>query len=108
MEGFLQFCAEDNLQVVTASTPAQYFHVLRRQMHGGADRRGVRKPLIIFTPKRMFRHPKAGSTIDERMSAAFHEMLDDPGAIDPARGTRVLVCSGQSYYDLVAAGGARN
>ena len=53
------------MQVVNASTPAQYFHVLRRQMHGGHDRRGVRKPLIIFTPKRMLRHPKAVSALDD-------------------------------------------
>src|SRR5258708_38711942 len=103
IERFLQLCAEDNLQVVNASTPAQYFHVLRRQMHGGVDRRGVRKPLIIFTPKRMLRHPKAVSTIDELMTGTFHEMLDDAGAVEPARGTRVLMCSGQIYYDLGAA-----
>ncbi len=103
IERFLQLCAEDNLQVVNASTPAQYFHVLRRQMHGGADRRGVRKPLIIFTPKRMLRHPKAVSTIEELMSGTFQEMLDDPARLEPARVTRILMCSGQIYYDLVAA-----
>jgi 2-oxoglutarate dehydrogenase E1 component len=103
IERFLQLCAEDNLQVVNATTPAQYFHVLRRQMHGGVDRRGVRKPLIIFTPKRMLRHPKAVSTIDELMTGTFHEMLDDPGVSEPARVTRILMCSGQIYYDLVAA-----
>ena len=103
IERFLQLCAENNMQVVNATTPAQYFHVLRRQMHGGADRRGIRKPLIIFTPKRMLRHPKAVSKLDDLMTGSFHEILDDPAALDPARVTRVLMCSGQVYYDLLAA-----
>ena len=103
IERFLQLCAENNMQVVNASTPAQYFHVLRRQMHGGPDRRGVRKPLIIFTPKRMLRHPRAVSALDELMTGTFHEILDEKTALDPARVTRVLMCSGQVYYDLLAA-----
>jgi 2-oxoglutarate dehydrogenase E1 component len=103
IERFLQLCAENNMQVVNASTPAQYFHVLRRQMHGGPDRRGVRKPLIIFTPKRMLRHPRAVSTLDELMAGSFHEIMDDTIGLDPARVTRVLMCSGQVYYDLLAA-----
>jgi 2-oxoglutarate dehydrogenase E1 component len=103
LERFLQLCAEDNMQVVNASTPAQYFHLLRRQMHGGHDRRGVRKPLIIFTPKRMLRHPKAVSSLDELLTGAFHEVLDDPAGIELSRVTRVLLCSGQIYYDLAAA-----
>ena len=103
IERFLQLCADDNLQVVNASTPAQYFHVLRRQMHGGPDRRGIRKPLILFTPKRMLRHPKATSTINDLMTGAFHEALDDPTGIELNRVTRVLLCSGQIYYDLAAA-----
>jgi len=103
LERFLQLCADDNIQVVNASTPAQYFHVLRRQMHGGHDRRGVRKPLIIFTPKRMLRHPKAVSVLSELASGAFREVIDHTGAIDPARVRRVMICSGQIYYDLVAA-----
>jgi len=103
IERFLQLCAENNMQVVNASTPAQYFHVLRRQMHGGPDRRGVRKPLIIFTPKRMLRHPRATSLLDELMTGTFHEILDDPAKLDPAVATRLLMCSGQVYYDLLAA-----
>ena len=55
-----QLCAENNMQVGNCTTPAQYFHLLRRQMHGGADRRGIRKPLIIFTPKSLLRHPQRG------------------------------------------------
>jgi multifunctional 2-oxoglutarate metabolism enzyme len=103
IERFLQLCAENNMQVVNASTPAQYFHVLRRQMHGGSDRRGVRKPLIIFTPKRMLRNPRATSTLDELMAGTFHEILDDTAGLSLARVTRLLMCSGQVYYDLVAA-----
>jgi 2-oxoglutarate dehydrogenase E1 component len=103
LERFLQLCAENNMQVVNASTPAQYFHLLRRQMHGGYDRRGVRKPLIVFTPKRLLRHPKAVSSLDELLTGAFHEILDDPTGIELSRITRVLLCSGQIYYDLVAA-----
>jgi 2-oxoglutarate dehydrogenase E1 component len=102
IERFLQLCAEDNLQVVNASTPAQYFHVLRRQMHGGPDRRGVRKPLILFTPKRMLRHPRAVSKIEELMSGTFREVLDDPTGVELTRVSRVLMCSGQVYYDLLA------
>ena len=103
IERFLALCAENNLQIVNASTPAQYFHLLRRQMHGGPDRRGIRKPLVIFTPKRMLRHPKATSTIDALTSGAFREVLDDPGGLDLSRVTRILLCSGQVYYDLAAA-----
>ncbi len=66
--------------MVNASTPAQYFHLLRRQMHGGADRRGVRKPLIVFTPKRMLRHPKAVSNINELMTAHSAKFWTTPRA----------------------------
>jgi 2-oxoglutarate dehydrogenase E1 component len=103
IERFLQLCAEDNIQVVNASTPAQYFHVLRRQMHGGRDRRGMRKPLILFTPKRMLRHPRAVSTIDDLIGGEFRAVLDDPTGIEFTRVTRVLMCSGQVYYDLMSA-----
>jgi multifunctional 2-oxoglutarate metabolism enzyme len=103
IERFLQLCAEDNMQVVNCTTPAQYFHLLRRQMYGGVDRRGVRKPLIIFTPKRLLRHAKAVSTIDDLISGAFHEVLGDPRPIDAKGVTRVLLCSGAIYYDLMAA-----
>ncbi|HEX6894242.1 MAG TPA: multifunctional oxoglutarate decarboxylase/oxoglutarate dehydrogenase thiamine pyrophosphate-binding subunit/dihydrolipoyllysine-residue succinyltransferase subunit, partial [Bryobacteraceae bacterium] len=95
IERFLQLCAEDNIQVVNASSPAQYFHVLRRQMHGGHDRRGVRKPLIIFSPKRMLRHPKAVSVLDELTSGAFREVIDDATGVTRAQVTRLIICSGQ-------------
>jgi multifunctional 2-oxoglutarate metabolism enzyme len=103
IERFLILCAEDNLQVVNASTPAQYFHLLRRQMHGGLDRRGVRKPLIVFTPKRMLRYPKAVSNVNELMSGSFREVIDDTTGIELSRVSRVLICSGQIYYDVLAA-----
>ena len=107
IERFLQQCAEDNLQVANCTTPAQYFHLLRRQMYGGVDRRGLRKPLIIFTPKRMLRHPKAVSTLDDLTSGGFHEVLPDPANMngsDLKRDVnRVVLCWGQLYYDLLAA-----
>ena len=103
MERFLQLCADNNMQIVNASTPGQYFHLLRRQMYGGADRRGVRKPLIVFTPKRMLRDPRAVSTLGEVTSGRFREVLPDTASLDATRVTRVLFCSGQLYYDLASA-----
>ena len=103
MERYLQMCAEENMQVVNCSTPAQYFHVLRRQMYGGADRRGLRKPLVIFTPKRLLRHPKAVSHIDEFAHGEFHKVLADESNADPSTVTRIVFCCGQLSYDLVAA-----
>ncbi|MDP8980915.1 MAG: multifunctional oxoglutarate decarboxylase/oxoglutarate dehydrogenase thiamine pyrophosphate-binding subunit/dihydrolipoyllysine-residue succinyltransferase subunit [Acidobacteriota bacterium] len=96
MERFLQLCAEDNMRVVNATTPAQYFHLLRRQMYGG-----VRKPLIVFTPKRMLRHPKATSVIGDLTSGGFREVI--PDTIEPGKVKRVVLCTGQLYYDLVEA-----
>jgi 2-oxoglutarate dehydrogenase complex dehydrogenase (E1) component-like enzyme len=103
IERFLTLCAEDNLQVVNCSTPAQYFHLLRRQMHGGVDRRGMRKPLIVFTPKRLLRHPKAVSSVNDLMSGSFREVIDDTTGIELSGVNRVLMCSGQVYYDVLAA-----
>jgi 2-oxoglutarate dehydrogenase E1 component len=94
IERFLQMCAEDNIQVVYPSTPAQYFHLLRRQM-----KRDFRKPLIVFTPKSMLRHKAAVSPVDELTTGHFQEILDDIQA-DPSRVRRVLLCSGKVYYDL--------
>jgi 2-oxoglutarate dehydrogenase E1 component len=103
IERFLTLCAEDNLQVVNASTPAQYFHLLRRQMHGGPDRRGMRKPLIVFSPKRLLRHTKAVSNVNDLTSGSFREVIDDTTGIELSRVSRVLICSGQVYYDVLAA-----
>jgi 2-oxoglutarate decarboxylase len=103
IERFLTLCAENNIQVANCTTPAQYFHLLRRQMFGGADRRGVRKPLILFTPKSLLRHHKAVSTLHDFTSGGFQEVLDDPSDIDPQGVSRVVLCSGKIYYDLLAA-----
>jgi 2-oxoglutarate dehydrogenase E1 component len=70
-------------------------------MYGGKDRRGLRKPLVIFTPKSLLRHPKAVSSLEEFTSGRFIEILDDPSA-DAAQVSRVVFCSGKLYYDLLA------
>jgi len=101
IERFLGLCAENNLQVANCTTPAQYFHLLRRQMYGGTDRRGMRKPLIIFTPKSLLRHPRCISSVDDFTRGGFIEILGETG--DPGPVTRVVFCSGKIYYDLVAA-----
>ena len=80
IERFLTLCAEGNLLVANCTTPAQYFHLLRRQMYGGADRRGMRKPLVVFTPKSLLRHPRAVSALREFTTGGFVEMLDDAAA----------------------------
>jgi 2-oxoglutarate dehydrogenase E1 component len=103
IERFLVLCAGNNMQAVNCSTPAQYFHLLRRQMYGGPDRRGVRKPLVVFTPKSLLRHPKAVSSVAELTSGGFREVLADSGAIEREQVTRVIFCSGKVYYDLLAA-----
>jgi 2-oxoglutarate decarboxylase len=100
IERFLELCAENNIQVCNCTTPAQYFHLLRRQMYGGADRRGVRKPLIVFTPKFLLRYPKASSRLEELTSGAFQEVIGDSQYVGPQI-RRVLLCSGKVYYDLV-------
>ncbi|WP_426027012.1 2-oxoglutarate dehydrogenase E1 component [Brevundimonas sp. TWP2-3-4b2] len=107
LERFLQQCAEDNIQVANCSTPANYFHILRRQMH-----RPFRKPLIIMTPKSLLRHKKAVSTIaDMAEGSSFHRVLHDDAQTRPdVAGVsikadkdirRVVLCSGKVYYDLL-------
>jgi 2-oxoglutarate dehydrogenase E1 component len=103
IERFLTLCAENNMLVVNSTTPAQYFHVLRRQMYGGSDRRGTRKPLVIFTPKSLLRHPRAVSPLDDFSAGGFVEILGEPDGADSSRVTRVVFCSGKIYYDLLAA-----
>ncbi|HXD85118.1 MAG TPA: 2-oxoglutarate dehydrogenase E1 component [Urbifossiella sp.] len=95
LERFLQMCAEDNIQVVYPTTPAQMFHLLRRQM-----RRPFRKPLIVMTPKSLLRLPAATSPTEEFATGHFREVIDDP--LDANEVSRVLVCSGKVYYDLLA------
>ncbi|MFK7894825.1 MAG: 2-oxoglutarate dehydrogenase E1 component [Myxococcota bacterium] len=97
MERFLQTCAEDSMQVVNCTTPAQYFHVLRRQM-----RRAYRAPLVIFTPKSLLRHPKAAAHVEDFTTGTFKRVIDDPIAAARAEDVRrVLVCCGKVYYDLI-------
>ena len=103
VERYLVLCAENNMQVANCSTPAQYFHLLRRQMRGGADRRGMRKPLVLFTPKRLLRHPRATSTFADLSQGGFREVLDDAGNLERERVERLIFCTGQIYYDLLAA-----
>ena len=105
LERYLQLCAEDNLQVVQPTTPASYFHVLRRQMH-----RRFRKPLIVMAPKSLLRHKRAVSSLDDLAGKdTFHRVLWDEGAglraEDDIR--RVVLCSGKVYYDLLEAREAR-
>jgi 2-oxoglutarate dehydrogenase E1 component len=107
LERFLQLCAENNMQVAYPTTPAQYFHLLRRQMRGGGDRRGLRKPLVVMTPKSLLRHPKVVSTVEELASGVFNTVLDDARVKDPERITRILACTGKIYYELLAAHEAR-
>jgi 2-oxoglutarate dehydrogenase E1 component len=97
LERFLQMCAEDNIQVAQPTTPAQMFHLLRRQ----ALRRW-RKPLIVMTPKSLLRLPAATSTLDEFSTGTFRRVIDDPTA-DPAKVRRLIVCTGKLYYELVEA-----
>jgi 2-oxoglutarate dehydrogenase E1 component len=100
-ERFLQLCAESNMQVCNVTTPAQYFHLLRRQMYGGNDRRGTRKPLVIFTPKSLLRHVKAVSGLRDFTHGHFEEVVSDP-VIAPDRATKVIFCTGKIYYELLA------
>ncbi|MGH7995489.1 MAG: 2-oxoglutarate dehydrogenase E1 component [Opitutaceae bacterium] len=97
LERFLQSCAEGNIQVANLTTPAQYFHILRRQV-----KRDFRKPLVIMSPKSLLRLPAAASRLEEFTRGAFQEILDDPawdGRKEPA--ARVILCSGKVYYDLI-------
>ena len=100
LERFLQQCAEDNMQVANCTTPANYFHILRRQIH-----RNFRKPLMIFTPKSLLRHKLCVSPLKMMLEAqTFHRVLfDDVLPKDPKSIRRVVLCSGKVYYDLLEA-----
>ena len=99
LERYLQLCAEDNMQVANCSTPANYFHILRRQMM-----RNFRKPLVIMTPKSLLRHKAAVSSIDEFTGdSRFHRVLFDPNAPADKDVKRLVLCSGKLFYDLAEA-----
>ncbi len=95
MERYLQLCANDNMIVADCTTPANLFHLLRRQM-----KRDFRKPLIVFTPKSLLRHPKAISSISELSNGEFKEVIDDN--IAPKNVKKLVFCTGKFYYDLLA------
>ncbi|WP_423997648.1 2-oxoglutarate dehydrogenase E1 component [Maribacter sp. IgM3_T14_3] len=96
MERYLQLCAKDNMYIADVTTPAQMFHILRRQMKAN-----FRKPLIIFTPKSLLRHPKAVSKISDLTNGGFQEVIDDESA-DPKKVKSLVFCTGKFYYDLLA------
>ena len=96
LERYLAACADDNLQVVNLTTPAQYFHALRRQV-----RRSFRRPLVVMAPKSMLRHPLAVSRVEDLVTGHFSELLDDPASPPPAAIDRLVLCSGKLFYDLL-------
>ncbi|WP_405267721.1 2-oxoglutarate dehydrogenase E1 component [Cellulophaga sp. Ld12] len=97
MERFLQLCASDNMFIADVTTPANMFHLLRRQMKAN-----FRKPLVVFTPKSLLRHPKAVSTKEEFATGGFQEVIDDAAA-DAKKVKTLVFCTGKFYYDLLAA-----
>ncbi len=96
-ERYLQLCAQHNMQVVVPSTPAQIFHLLRRQMI-----RQYRKPLVVMSPKSLLRHKEAVSTMDDLAEGRYRTVIGEVDSIDPKKARRVIVCSGKVYYDLLA------
>jgi 2-oxoglutarate dehydrogenase E1 component len=95
IERYLQLCAEDNMTVANCTTPANFYHLLRRQM-----KRNFRKPLIVFTPKSLLRHPKAVNSIEDLATGEFQEVIDD--SLNPSKVTKLVFCMGKFYYDLLA------
>jgi 2-oxoglutarate dehydrogenase E1 component len=96
-ERYLQLCAQHNMQVVVPTTPAQTFHLLRRQMI-----RMFRKPLIVITPKSLLRHKEAVSTLDDLANGEFQNVIPEVDSLDAKKVRRVVVCSGKVYYELLA------
>ena len=94
LERFLNLCGHHNLQVVIPTTPANLFHVLRRQLH-----RPFRKPLVLFTPKSLLRHPACVSALTDFTQGGFREVIDDP--CDPAKIKKVILCTGKIYYEIL-------
>ena len=98
LERFLQLSAENNIQVCYPTTPAQYFHLLRRQV-----KQDIVRPLIVMTPKSLLRLPAATSTMEELQTGGFRPVIDDVGVADPGKVKRIVLCSGKVFYDLEAA-----
>jgi 2-oxoglutarate dehydrogenase E1 component len=97
LERYLQLCAEDNMRIAIPTTPANYFHLLRRQALSPK-----KKPLVVFTPKSLLRHRLVVSSVRDFTTGTFQPVLGDPGPVDPAKVRRVLLCSGKVFYDLLA------
>ncbi len=97
LERYLQLCAQHNMQVCVPTTPAQIFHLLRRQIH-----RPFRQPLVIMSPKSLLRHPEAISTFEDLSEGEFQCVLDDQGIQSHELIKRVVLCSGKIYYELFA------
>ncbi len=95
MERFLSLCSEENMQIVNCTTPASFFHVLRRQL-----KREFRKPLVVFTPKSLLRHPKCVSTLSDFEKGQFEEVITD-NTVKPAEVKQLVFCQGKVYYDLI-------
>ena len=98
LERYMQLCAEQNWQVCVPSTPAQIFHLLRRQML-----RKFRKPLIVMSPKSLLRHKEATSSLDDLSKGTFQTVIPEVDELDPKKVTRVVVCAGKIFYELLAA-----
>jgi 2-oxoglutarate dehydrogenase E1 component len=98
LERFLQLCAEENVQVCVPSTPAQMFHMLRRQML-----RRYRRPLVVMSPKSLLRHRLSVSPLEEITDGGFRCVIDEVDALDPQAVDRLLICSGKVYFDLLEA-----
>ncbi len=96
LERFLQLCAEQNMQVCVPSTPAQMFHMLRRQM-----KQSFRKPLVIMSPKSLLRHKLSVSQLDDLTQGSFRTVIDEVDDIQPAKVTRIVFCAGKVYFDLL-------
>jgi 2-oxoglutarate dehydrogenase E1 component len=95
MERFLQLCAEDNMQVCDVTTPANFFHLLRKQV-----KQPFRKPLIVFTPKKLLRHPKAVSSIKDMAKGSFQMVIED-NSVDKKKVNKVVLCTGKMYYEMM-------
>ncbi len=96
LERYLQLCAQQNMQVCVPSTPAQIYHLLRRQML-----RQIRRPLIVITPKSLLRHPLAVSSAEELINGKYQNVIGEVDTLDPKKVRRVVLCAGKVYYDLL-------
>jgi 2-oxoglutarate dehydrogenase E1 component len=94
LERYLQMCAKYNIQIVNCTTPANFYHVMRRQL-----KREYRKPLVVFTPKSLLRHPKCVSSITDLADGKFEGIIDD--TINPKSVDRLVLCSGKIYYEIL-------